>query len=196
MPEHVDETVLEVGGRRIIIRAIAPDALRPNPDNANRGTERGTAAIRTSLGETGLHRSIVAARDGTVVAGNHAYQAAVEDGVAKGWVEVVLPDGAVGVVTRRSDWDSARDAGAIKAAYYDNRTNELNYDQDPQQLVADLEALQALGENFAATLLTEDELREILAMAADEMLAGDGDGDEERSHQIRCPNCGHEFELH
>lgn len=191
----MDETVLEVGGRRIIIRAIAPDALRPNPDNANRGTERGTAAIRTSLSETGLHRSIVAARDGTVVAGNHAYEAAVSEGVAKGWIEIEMPDGSIGVVTKRADWPSARDAGAIKAAYYDNRTNELNYDQDAQQLVADLEALQAMGENFAATLLTEDELREILEMAADQMLVEDGNGKEEQSHQIRCPNCGHEFEL-
>lgn len=185
------ETVLVVGDRRIIVRAIAPDALTPNPDNTNRGRERGNSAISKSLQETGLHRGIVAAGDGTVIAGNHAYQAAVADGVAKGWIEIELPDGSIGVVTKRGDWRSARDPEAIKAAFYDNRTNELNYEEDPRQLVANLEVLIAAGQSFAPELLTEEELQEILGNAADEMLDEDGDGFEPQP--VRCPHCGHEF---
>jgi len=189
-----DELVLMVGDRRIVVRTIAPDALSPNPHNANQGRERGNAAIEASLRETGLHRGIVVAADNNVIAGNHVYEAAVQNGVAQGWIEIELPDGAIGVVTKRSDWRSVRDPEAIKAAFYDNRTNELNYELNVQQLVADLEALAATGDAFAPQILTEDELRELLEEAADQLLDEQGDGDSD-SQPICCPSCGHEFTL-
>ncbi len=189
------EARLRVGDREVVIRVRQNGELHPNPDNANRGRERGNAAVRSSLRETGLHRGIVVAGDDTVIAGNHAYQAALEEGIAKGWIEVELPDGAIGVVTKRCDWRSHRDATAIKSAIYDNRSQELNYALDPVQLAADLDALNRECEAIAPELFTEEELVAQLAAAGSELMDRCGEeGDRaEEDYQFECPNCGHQW---
>ncbi len=187
---------LQVGSRDIVVRVRERDALKPNPYNSNRGQERGNTAVRTSIRETGLHRGIVVSDDDTVIAGNHAYQAAVEEGVAEAWIEVELPDGSVGVITKRSDWRSSRDANAIKAANYDNRSQELNYDPDPVQFAQDLEAITKECEAIAPALFTEAEILEIIEAAGSELLdqfEGE-DMDAEGDHtEFECPQCGHKW---
>jgi len=56
------------------IRQLAD--LRPDPSNPNRGNARGRQLLATSLKTCGAGRSIVADKQGTVVAGNQTLQAA------------------------------------------------------------------------------------------------------------------------
>lgn len=51
-------------------------ALKLDPHNANRGTDRGRRAVADSLAECGAGRSILVDRDGTVIAGNKTLEAA------------------------------------------------------------------------------------------------------------------------
>ena len=52
------------------------DGLGLDPANANKGTERGRALVEASLQECGAGRSILADRDGTIIAGNKTLEAA------------------------------------------------------------------------------------------------------------------------
>lgn len=79
--------------------------LTLDPENANRGTPRGTALLATSLRQYGAGRSIVADRDGVVLAGNKTLQAAKDLGLG---VRVVETTGDELVVVQRTTWPSTR----------------------------------------------------------------------------------------
>ncbi|MBM3748363.1 MAG: SAM-dependent methyltransferase, partial [Acidobacteria bacterium] len=64
--------------------------LTPDKSNANRGTERGRSLLEKSLQECGAGRSIVADKDGEVIAGNKALEAAARLGLP---VRVIESDG-------------------------------------------------------------------------------------------------------
>ena len=49
--------------------------LMPDTQNANKGTERGRYMVEASLTETGAGRSIVADKDGRIIAGNKTLEA-------------------------------------------------------------------------------------------------------------------------
>ncbi len=87
--------------------------LRPHPDNPRNGD---VDAIAESLTVNGQYKPIVVARDGTVLAGNHTYMAAL----TLGWPAlhaVVLPVA----------WDSRE---AVRILVTDNRTSDLGrYDE-------------------------------------------------------------------
>lgn len=111
--------------------------LQPDPQNANRGTDRGRAMVEASLAECGAGRSILADRDGVVIAGNKTLEAARKLGLP---VRTIETDGQELVVVRRSDLDLASDEKARRLAYLDNRASELGLEWDVEQLLADLEA--------------------------------------------------------
>ena len=146
-------------GREVTVRLREPEAYYPNPDNSNRGKERGKAALDESLQSSGFHRGIVVASDGTVVNGNHAYQSASELGVVKGWVEIEV-NGDLGVVTKRIDWKDASDPQAILAAIADNRVSELNFDIDPEILTSIAEEIE-----IPSVLYTSGEIEALLIEA-------------------------------
>lgn len=127
----------------------------PDPHNANKGTERGQYMIDASVNEVGLARSIVAANDDTIPAGNKTLQAALDAGLED--VIEVETDGRSLVVVKRTDWPTVDDARARKYAYYDNRASEVGLDWDADQLLADLDA----GLDLSA-LFHEDELDALL----------------------------------
>ncbi len=56
--------------------------LVPDPDNANRGTERGAALLEHSLRQYGAGRSILADKNGVVIAGNKTLEQAAALGLA------------------------------------------------------------------------------------------------------------------
>jgi hypothetical protein len=110
----------------------------PDPHNANAGTERGYAMLSRSIEETGAARSLVAASDGTIAAGNKTLQALVDAGIED--VIEVETDGKTAVVVKRTDWQSVDDPVARRYAYYDNRTSEVGLAWDADQILADVNA--------------------------------------------------------
>jgi hypothetical protein len=105
--------------------------FRPDTENLNQGTERGNYALERSLREYGFARPVVAAADGTIIAGNHAYAKAGEIGMKK--VIVVESEGEVLIVHKRTDLD-ASDPKARMLALADNRTSEINLQWDTSGL--------------------------------------------------------------
>jgi hypothetical protein len=118
----------------------------PDPHNANKGTERGQYLIDSSVEQVGLARSIVAAADGTIPAGNKTLQAAVDAGITD--VIEVETDGRALVVVKRTDWATVDSEAARKYAYLDNRASEVGLAWDAQQVLADLGAGVDLGDMF------------------------------------------------
>jgi len=104
--------------------------LHPHPANPRNGD---TDAIAESLTTNGQYRPIVATTDGTILAGNHTYAAALE----LGWDTLA---------TVTVDVDPYSPA-AIRIMLADNRTADLGRYDDPQlhKLLADLETLEGTG---------------------------------------------------
>lgn len=109
--------------------------LTTDPRNANVGTERGSYVLDDSLSECGAGRSIVADRDGTVIAGNKTLQAAADRGFP---VRVVQTDGEELVVVQRTDLDLGGDGEeqkrAQRLALYDNRAGQLGLEWDAEMM--------------------------------------------------------------
>ena len=160
--------------------------LTPDPRNANRGTARGEGMIERSLQQYGAGRSIVASRDGVILAGNKTFQKAQELGIP---VQEIESDGRTLFVIRRTDlaYDDPR---AKELAIVDNRANELSLAWDP-------EALSALADDDTIDLgqfWFDDELANVLSPVSEpeppEAFAA-FDEDIETEHQ--CPKCGYEW---
>jgi hypothetical protein len=108
------------------------------------------------LRETGAGRSILADKNGQVIAGNKTLEAWVDIG---GEIVTVRTNGEKLVVVQREDLDLSDDTGmARKLAYYDNRAGEVGLEWDTEQLLADLNAGVDLLDFFR-----QDELDELLA---------------------------------
>lgn len=141
--------------------------LTPDTQNANKGTERGRYMVEASLTETGAGRSIVADKDGRIIAGNKTLEAWAGMG---GAVKVIETDGNELVVVQRTDLDLSDPKGkARKLAYYDNRAGQVGLEWDAAQLLADVNAGVDLAAMFKA-----DEIAELLAGAG-----GQGEADAE-----------------
>jgi hypothetical protein len=119
------------------------DDLRPDPRNANTGTERGAQAVESSLSSYGAARSIVVDKHGVVIAGNKTLEACASIGLTR--IVVVPTDGTKLVVVQRTDLDLATDAMAMELAIADNRTAEVGLAWD----VDTLRALQADGADLS-----------------------------------------------
>ena len=94
--------------------------LQPDPANANRGTKRGLGLLDNSLRQYGAGRSILADKNGTVIAGNKTLERAADIGLS---VRVVESDGTELIVVQRTDLDIDSKQGR-EMAYADNRTAE------------------------------------------------------------------------
>jgi hypothetical protein len=106
--------------------------LKPDPRNANKGTERGRAAVKHSISELGAGRSILVDRNGVILAGNKTASAAESAGIDNELI-VVTTDGSKLVVVQRTDLD-ASDPKAKELAIADNRTAELGLEWDADVL--------------------------------------------------------------
>lgn len=140
--------------------------LKPHPSNPRNGD---TDAIAASLQTNGQYRPIVATTDGTILAGNHTYAAAME----LGWEELA-------VVTLDIDPYSA-DAHRIMLA--DNRTADLGRYDDALlvELLKDLETLEGTG-------YTDDDLAALthLVQAPDlDLLAAQVGAPTDEDHLVR-----------
>ena len=105
--------------------------VKLNPNNVNKGTERGAYMLRTSLEQVGARRSAVADKDGVIVAGNQTVKAAREAGIPLKVVPAT-PDELVVLQFDDLDIDGDGPEGE-KARLYeiiDNRANEVGLDWD------------------------------------------------------------------
>ena len=131
------------------------DDLRPDPRNANAGTERGAYMVEHSLSKYGAGRSILVDKNGVVIAGNKTLQAAEDFGIP---VKVVQADGKELVVVQRTDLDLLSDDDRARLmAYADNRASEVGLEWNAEELLADVTADLDLSDLFR-----DDELAELI----------------------------------
>lgn len=96
--------------------------LKPHQRNARKHNPRNVGAIEKSLQENGFGRSLLVARDGTILAGNATSEALGNTGFED--AIIVESDGTRPIVHVRTDLDPT-DEMAIKLALADNRSAEL-----------------------------------------------------------------------
>lgn len=143
--------------------------LSSDPKNANKGTKRGRKMLAKSVVELGAARSIVADKNGLVVAGNKTREAAVAAGMKN--AIVVETDGSQLVVVRRTDWDLTDPTGAARRyAIADNRIAEVDLDFDEEVLKSAMNDGLNLEEFWS-----QAELRSLLGNSAAGMKEGDDD---------------------
>ncbi len=169
------------------------DDLTHDDENANLGTERGRSALAASLRDYGAGRSVLADREGRLIAGNKT----IEQGRALGMpIRVIESDGSEIIVVRRTDLDLASDRRARELAYADNRIGQLDLHWSPEQLRRDaLDDPQGLPE----LLFTGDELSDIIAagiVAPPSRVSPDSFkeyDDDSVTTEHKCPQCGYQF---
>lgn len=105
------------------IRALTSVAdLQPDAQNANKGTARGRAMVEHSVRRYGFGRSVLADKQGRIIAGNKTLEVA---GPLAPPVRVVQTTGNELVVVQRTDLDLDTDVAAKELAIADNRASEL-----------------------------------------------------------------------
>lgn len=129
---------------------------KADPANANKGTERGQYMLENSLNKYGAGRSVLADKNGYLIAGNKTTEVAGQLGFED--VIEVETDGKTLVVVRRADLDLINDPKARELAYSDNRAGEVGLEWDVEQLLADKNAEIDLGQFFH-----DDELEALLS---------------------------------
>lgn len=156
-----------------LVRPI--DQFRPHPRNPRQGD---LGAIVTSLRRFGQVRPILALPNGTIVAGNHVWRAAVQ----LGWTQIAA-------VTATMD-EATADAYLIA----DNRLSDLGT-YDDRALAAILTELAEAG-SLEGTGYDGDDVDALLARLAREdspkpAKPEEGEGIAHEWHE--CPSCGHQW---
>lgn len=130
--------------------------LTPDPRNSNKHTARGESQVEQSLRRNGAGRGIVAAADGTIIAGNLTAQKCVELGIPFRYVH---SNGNEILVTVRDDIQPGSKRFR-ELSISDNRTAEVSLDWDVDVLRDDWESGVELEtywyEGELADLLAED----------------------------------------
>src|SRR5262245_22824061 len=83
--------------------------LLPDPQNVNRGTERGRAALEQSIREYGAGRAVLIDRHGRIIAGNKTVEQARRLNMP---LRVVKTDGHHLIAVQREDLDLVTDPRA------------------------------------------------------------------------------------
>ncbi len=154
--------------------------------NANKGTKRGSEAVKRSLRDFGTGRSILIDSKGRIIAGNKT----VANAVAAGLDEVIIvpSDGTKIVAVQRTDLDLETDPRAKALAVADNRTAELGLEWDPDIL------RELSGEIDLLPYFDVNELKELGITEPDFAPGTEGEqGKLDEKSPIECPNCHHKF---
>lgn len=129
--------------------------LKPDLQNANRGTERGRALLEQSLRQYGAGRSILADKNGIIIAGNKTLETAADLGLD---IEVVKTRGERLIVVQREDLDLTKDKAAKELAIADNRVSQVDLNFDPdllQQLSGEIDLSLFWSEQELSNLFTQ-----------------------------------------
>lgn len=141
------------------------DDLKPDPNNANRGTERGHRIVNNSIQRHGAGRSGLAARDGTMIAGSQTLEEMAALGMK---IKPVHTTGDEWVVVIRDDVEPGSEQATLMGLE-DNRGAQEGIEWDPG-------ILAELAQQFDVSgLFTGDELAEWAQPSEPEAGAG---GDE------------------
>jgi len=136
-------------------RSLGLDDLKPDPQNANRGTPRGREALAQSLRAYGAGRSVLIDREGRIIAGHKTVEEAKRLGIP---LRVVRSDGQHLIAVQRDDLDVVTDPQAQALAIADNRVGELDLEWD----VTVLRQLRDAGLDLS-TFWTREEFTALLA---------------------------------
>lgn len=118
--------------------------FKADPANPNKGNARGRQLLDSSVKELGAGRSLVADKDGNIVAGNKTREALMKQGKTK--AVVIEVDGDMPVIVQRKDMDLSDPTGsARKYAFMDNRAGELNLTWDDKVVIDAMNADLNLG---------------------------------------------------
>jgi DNA modification methylase len=129
--------------------------LITDPQNANRGTDRGREALERSLREYGAGRAVLIDRHGWIISGNKTVEQAKRLHMP---LRVVKTDGRYLIAVQRDDLDLATDSRARALAIADNRVGELDLEWDVDML----KQLQAEGLDLSA-FWTDAEFAQLFA---------------------------------
>lgn len=149
-------------------------------ENLNGGTPRADAIIEHSLQRLGAGRSVLADKNGKLIAGNHVVQKAQELGFE---IETIHTTGNRLVVVIRDDLDLDQDARARELSIADNRASEVGLSWRMQKLEEMRLRYAGLKTDY---LFSAKELTKAASRVGDELQAR-----AKREHE--CPNCGHIF---
>src|SRR5215475_8525353 len=141
--------------KRTVDRRLSLSDLKADPQNANRGTDRGREALARSLREYGAGRAVLIDRRGSVIAGNKTVEQARALNLP---LRVVETDGTFLVAIQRNDLDLRTDERAKALAIADNRVGELDLEWDVEML----KQLRAEGLDLSA-FWTADEFATLFA---------------------------------
>lgn len=147
--------------------------LRQHPRNPRNGD---VDLIAESLEVNGQFKPIVLANDGTILAGNHSYQAAL----SLGWETMAA-------VTLDLDPDSPE---AVRVMLADNRTSDVGANMYDDRALLDL--LEGLGDDLTGTGYKTYDLDDLMG-EPDEPLPEFPEVDEDLETQYKCPSCSYEW---
>ena len=97
--------------------------FRPDPGNTRAHTPRNVAMIEHALHSVGAGRSLVATKEGTIIAGNATLDAAAAAGIEH--AIVIHSDGHALIIHQRDDL-SDQDMRATQLSVFDNRASDLS----------------------------------------------------------------------
>lgn len=118
------------------IRRIKITDLQFDDRNANLGTDLGKELLHNSISKYGIGRGVLADKNLKLIAGNHAVQEMMDQGIEE--VIVIPTDGKTLVVTQRVDIDKNSKAGN-ELALADNRVSQANLNFD-MSVIRELDA--------------------------------------------------------
>jgi DNA modification methylase len=121
--------------------------------NINKGSEFGDSLLEKSMRETGLGRSVLADKNGVLIAGNKTLQKAAELGFTD--IIEVETDGKQLVVVKRNDLDINTADGA-KMKILDNTVSKHNYVEDADVMEAVCEEYELEPVQFGLTVPEKD----------------------------------------
>lgn len=110
--------------------------LIPDENNYNKGTEFGGVLIEKSFRKLGAGRSVLADKNGKLIAGNKAHEGVINAGFSDDDIIVVKTDGTKLVVVQRTDLDLNTRKGK-EMALADNSTARANLSWDDEAIARD-----------------------------------------------------------
>lgn len=159
--------------------------LKHDPRNARQHTPRTLSTIERSLNRDGFGRSILLAKDGTIIAGNATTDAAINAGLEN--VRIIDSDGTEVIAVRRTDIEPGS-AEFTHLAIADNRAAEHS-SFSPEVLQALIDDGLVEPDEF----WFPEELTEVLQEVPDVEFPEYTEDVENEVEFIECPNCNHRF---
>lgn len=157
----------------IKVRRAKISDLVQDDKNANKGTSLGQEMLTDSLKDYGAGRSLLADKDGKLIAGNKTALRAADIGIED--VIIVETDGSQLVVVQRTDVDLNSQQGRAMAIA-DNRVAEVDLEWDAERLK------QLIDEGIPVSdFFPQDELDQILAAVAANEGESTGFSEEDRA---------------